>query len=147
VSGRAGRGERAGEAIIQTLFPTHYSIQLARTQDYRTFFDRETAFREAMRYPPHLAMINVIVRGKVFDEAMEAATELANRVRGAGRRGFVVLGPAPAPLTKLRGEHRAQFFLKGTSRASMREALRSALEAKPSLVRRASVDVDPMTML
>ncbi len=147
VSGRAGRGERAGEAVIQTLFPTHYSIQLARTQDYRAFFDKETAFREAMRYPPHIAMVNVIVRGKVFEEAMAAATELANRVRSTGRRGFVVLGPAPAPLTRLRGEHRAQFFLKGTSRASMREALRSALEAAPNLARRASVDVDPITML
>ena len=147
VSGRAGRGERAGEAVIQTLFPTHYSIQLARTQDYRAFFDKETAFREAMRYPPHIAMVNVIVRDKVFGEAMEAATELANRVRSTGRKGFVVLGPAPAPLTRLRGEHRAQFFLKGTSRASMREALRSALEAAPNLARRASVDVDPITML
>ncbi len=147
VSGRAGRGERAGEAIIQTLFPTHYSIQLARTQDYRAFFDRETAFREAMRYPPHIAMVNVIVRGKVFDETMDAATELANRVRSTGRKGFVVLGPAPAPLTRLRGEHRAQFFLKGASRASMREALRGALEAAPNLARRASVDVDPITML
>jgi primosomal protein N' (replication factor Y) len=147
VSGRAGRGERTGEAIIQTLFPSHYSIQLARTQDYRAFFDKETAFRESMRYPPHIAMVNVIVRGKVFDEAMEAATELADRVRGTGRKGFVVLGPAPAPLTKLRGEHRAQFFLKGTSRASMRDALRTALTAVPHLARRASVDVDPVTML
>ena len=147
VSGRAGRGERAGEAVIQTLFPTHYSIQLARTQDYRTFFDKETAFREAMRYPPHIAMVNVIVRGKAFEEAMAAATELAHRVRGSGRKGFVVLGPAPAPLTRLRGEHRAQFFLKGTSRASMREALRAALEGAPNLARRASVDVDPITML
>jgi primosomal protein N' (replication factor Y) (superfamily II helicase) len=147
VSGRAGRGERAGEAVIQTLFPTHYSIQLARTQDYRAFFEKETEFRKAMRYPPHIAMVNVIVRGKVFDEAMDAAADLATRVRSAGGKGFVVLGPAPAPLTKLRGEHRAQFFLKGTSRASMREALRAALEAAPNLARRASVDVDPITML
>jgi primosomal protein N' (replication factor Y) len=147
VSGRAGRGERAGEAVIQTLFPTHYSIHLARTQDYRAFFEKETAFREAMRYPPHIAMVNVIVRGKAFDEAMEAALELANRVRSSGRKGFVVLGPAPAPLTRLRGEHRAQFFLKGTNRGAMRESLREALEAAPHLARRASVDVDPITML
>jgi primosomal protein N' (replication factor Y) (superfamily II helicase) len=147
VSGRAGRGERTGEAVIQTLFPTHYSIQLARTQDYRAFFDKETAFREAMRYPPHIAMVNVIVRGKTLEEAMDAAAELANAVRGSGRKGFVVLGPAPAPLTKLRGEHRAQFFLKGTSRAAMRQSLRDALDALPNVARRASVDVDPVTML
>jgi primosomal protein N' (replication factor Y) len=147
VSGRAGRGERTGEAVIQTLFPTHYSIQLARTQDYRAFFDKETAFREAMRYPPHIAMVNVIVRGKTLEDAMDAAADLASAVRGFGRKGFVVLGPAPAPLTKLRGEHRAQFFLKGTSRAAMRESLRGVLEAAPNLARRASVDVDPVTML
>ena len=88
MSGRAGRGERAGEAVIQTLFPTHYSIQLARTQDYRAFFDKETAFREAMRYPPHIAMVNVIVRGKAFEEAMAAATELANRRPRHGPEGL-----------------------------------------------------------
>ena len=147
VAGRAGRGERAGEAVIQTLFPTHYSIQLASTQDYRAFFEKETAFREAMRYPPHVAMVNVIVRGRGFEEAMGRPPTWPIGSAARVGRGFVVLGPAPAPLTRLRGEHRAQFFLKGTSRASMREALRSALEAAPNLARRASVDVDPITML
>jgi primosomal protein N' (replication factor Y) len=147
VAGRAGRGELAGEAIVQTLFPTHYSIRLACTQDYRAFFDKETAFRHAMRYPPHIAMVNVVVRGRSFEQAMDDAGELVERVRAAGTKGFVILGPAPAPLTKLRGEHRAQFFLKGTSRASMRESLRTALESVPAIARRASVDVDPLSML
>jgi primosomal protein N' (replication factor Y) len=59
----------------------------------------------------------------------------------------VILGPAPAPLTRLRGEHRAQFFLKGTSRSAMREAVQGALARHPDLARRASVDVDPLSML
>jgi primosomal protein N' (replication factor Y) len=147
VAGRAGRGTTPGEAIVQTLFPDHYSIRLACTQDYTSFFDKETAYRHAMRYPPHLAMVNVIVKGSTFDEAMQAAQSLAAAVRSGERRGFVLLGPAPAPLTRLRGEHRAQFFLKGLNRAAMREALRAALDAAPRIARRATVDIDPVTML
>ena len=147
VAGRAGRGERAGEAIVQTLFPSHYSIRLACTQDYRAFYEKETAFRHAMRYPPHVAMVNVVVRGRTADEAMAAAADLAGRVRREGRDGFVLLGPAPAPLTRLRGEHRMQFFLKGSNRAAMRQALGAALAALPALSRRVAVDVDPVSML
>jgi primosomal protein N' (replication factor Y) len=147
VAGRAGRGEQAGEAIIQTLFPTHYSIRSATAQDYVGFFDKEIDFRRKMRYPPIIAMVNVIVRGKTFEQAMEAAADLAERVGERSSGGFVVLGPAPAPLTRLRGEHRAQFFLKGTSRRAMRSALREALALQPQLARRVAVDVDPISVL
>ena len=151
VAGRAGRGERPGEAVIQSLLPHHYSIRLACAQDYRAFYDKEVEFRRAMRYPPQVAMVNVVVRGRTFPEAMDAARELADAARGgpgfviAG--GFAILGPAPAPLTKLRGEHRAQFFLKSNSRKAMREALQLALSRTPSLAKRISIDVDPLSML
>jgi primosomal protein N' (replication factor Y) (superfamily II helicase) len=147
VAGRAGRGEQAGEAIIQTLFPTHYSIRLATSQDYPAFFEKEIEFRRQMRYPPLIAMVNVVVRGKTYDAAMEAAALVARRTSEMSSGGFVILGPAPAPLTRLRGEHRAQFFLKGTSRKAMRHALRDALASLPELVRRTSVDVDPLSVL
>jgi primosomal protein N' (replication factor Y) len=145
VAGRAGRGERPGLAIIQSLVPEHYGIRLACAQDYRRFYEREIEFRRQMRYPPQTAMVNVVVRGRSFGQAMDDARELADEVRGG--KGFVVLGPAPAPLTKLRGEHRAQFFLKGTSRAGMRESLQTAIARHPDIARRASVDVDPLSML
>ena len=145
VAGRAGRGERTGEAIIQSLIPNHYSIRLACAQDYRAFYDKEIEFRRTMRYPPQVAMVNVVVRGTSFTEAMDAARDLADAVRGA--KGFAILGPAPAPLTKLRGEHRAQFFLKGTNRRAMREALQVAVARHPKLMKRVSIDVDPLSML
>lgn len=145
VAGRAGRGERPGEAIIQSLVPDHYSIRLATDQDYRAFYAKEIEFRQAMRYPPQVAMVNVVVRGRTFAEAMDGARELADATRGG--TGYVILGPAPAPITKLRGVHRAQFFLKGTSRKAMREALQLALARKQTLARRLSVDVDPLSML
>ena len=145
VAGRAGRGARAGLAIIQSLVPEHYGVRLACAQDYRRFYEKEIEFRRHMRYPPYVAMVNVVVRGRTFEQAMDDARELAGATRGG--KGFVMLGPAPAPLTRLRGEHRAQFFLKGTSRAAMREALQSALAKHPELARRAVVDVDPLSML
>ena len=64
-----------------------------------------------------------------------------------GGEPYKVLGPAPAPLSRLKGEHRAQFFVKGTQRSSMRKALLAALEARPDIRRRTTVDVDPMSVL
>jgi primosomal protein N' (replication factor Y) len=80
---------------------------------------------------------------------MEDAADLAQQLReGAGRRGeFHVLGPAPAPLGKLRGEYRAQLLVKGTNRRRMREALITALARRPDLRRRVTVDVDPLSVL
>jgi primosomal protein N' (replication factor Y) len=147
VVGRAGRGERPGEAIIQTLFPEHYSVRLACEQDYPDFFAKEIEFRRAMRYPPHVALVNAIVRGPSLQAAMEDAADLARRVRSAAEGKFRVLGPAPAALTKLRGEHRVQFFVKGTRRAAMRQAVQSAVAARPDLRKRLTIDVDPLSVL
>ena len=148
VAGRAGRGERTGEAIVQTIYPEHYSIQLACRQDYRAFFEREIAYRRGMRYPPMVALINTIVRGRTFEEAMQTATEIVRRIEPASAAaGVTVLGPAPAPLVRLRGEHRVQFLLKGTRRADMRRALQAALAEMPQVRRRVTVDVDPLTVL
>ena len=148
VVGRAGRGERPGEAIVQTLYPDHYSVQLACRQDYAAFFDRELDFRRKMRYPPMVSMINIIVRSRTFSGAMDDAAGIAQRLRGdAERTGLRVLGPAPAPLGKLRGEYRAQLLIKGSHRKRMREALLAAIAARPELQRRVVVDVDPISVL
>jgi primosomal protein N' (replication factor Y) len=148
VAGRAGRGAQPGEAIVQTLFPDHYSIQLACRQDYGAFFERELGYRRGMRYPPMVALINTIVRGPTFGDAMQTATEIVRRLEPAIASGNVlVLGPAPAPLTRLRGEHRVQFFLKGTRRAEMRQALTTVLAGMPEVRRRVTVDVDPLSVL
>jgi primosomal protein N' (replication factor Y) len=148
VAGRAGRGERTGEAIVQTLYPEHYSIQLACRQDYPAFFDREFIYRRAMRYPPLVALVNVVVRGRTFEEAMQTAADLVRRLEPASASGGVqILGPAPAPLGRLRGEHRVQFFLKGTKRAEMRLALKTVLADVPEVRRRITIDVDPLSVL
>jgi len=151
VVGRAGRGEISGDAIIQTIYPDHYSIRHACRQDYGAFFKEELQFRRAMRYPPIVALINAVVRGPSYAKASADAAALAEHVRAAAARGsaFTVLGPAPAPLARLKGEHRAQFFVKGTPamRRAMRDAVRAALEARPDLRRKTTIDVDPLSVM
>jgi primosomal protein N' (replication factor Y) len=147
VAGRAGRGEQPGEAIVQTLYPTHYSIQLACRQDYVAFFDKEIDFRRRMRYPPLTSLINVIVRGRSFAGAMDDAAAVVDRLRKEASPAFAVLGPAPAPLGRLRGEYRVQFLVKGKNRREMRERLLAALATRPDVLRRTVVDVDPVSVL
>ena len=149
VAGRAGRGETPGEAIVQTIYPTHYSIQLACRQDYAGFFQHEMHFREAMRYPPTVSLINTVVRARTYAGSIDDAASLVGALRQAdpSLKHYRVLGPAPAPLGKLRGEYRAQFLIKGTNRRRMREALVAALAARPEIARRTSVDIDPLSVL
>jgi primosomal protein N' (replication factor Y) len=151
VAGRAGRGEQPGEAIVQTLYPDHYSIQLARRQDFPAFYEKEIEFRRAMRYPPLVALVNTVVRARTFAGAMDDASAITDALRTADRGsripGLRILGPAPAPIGRLRGEYRAQVLVKGTNRKRIREALQSALAARPELQRRVVVDVDPLSVL
>jgi primosomal protein N' (replication factor Y) len=79
---------------------------------------------------------------------MQTATDIVRRLEPlSAANGVLILGPAPAPLVKLRGEHRVQFFLKGTKRADMRQALKAALADMPDVRRRVTVDVDPLSVL
>jgi primosomal protein N' (replication factor Y) len=146
VAGRAGRGEQAGEAIVQTLYPDHYSIQLACRQDFAAFYQRELHFRRAMRYPPVVALINTVVRSRTFAGAMDDAADLVEKLRRADGT-LRILGPAPAPLGRLRGEYRAQFLLKGSNRKRMRDTLLSVLATRSDLQRRVLVDIDPLSVL
>ena len=145
VVGRAGRGDAGGEAVIQTFFPEHYSIEFACRQAYEPFFDAEMHYRRSMRYPPVVSMINVVVRAGRFGDAMRDASELAQSLRQ--HEHVEVLGPAPAPISRLRGEYRVQMFLKGNHRPAMRQALQGVLERYPRMQRRVTVDVDPLSVL
>jgi len=146
VAGRAGRGEIQGEAIVQTLYPKHYSIRHACRQDYQAFYHDEITFRRGMKYPPTVALINAVVRARTREGAMADAGEIVNALR-LGGEAYRVLGPAPAPLSRLKGEYRAQLFIKGTNRPAMRQALQAALSTRPEIRRRTIVDVDPMSVL
>jgi primosomal protein N' (replication factor Y) len=101
-----------------------------------------------MRYPPLTALVNLVIKGRDARAAMSDAATLAQHLRNNADLGrFNVLGPAPAPLAKLRGEYRAQIFLKGGHRTAMREAVLAALAAEPDLRRRVAIDIDPVSIL
>jgi primosomal protein N' (replication factor Y) len=146
VAGRAGRGETPGEAVVQTLYPDHYSIRYACSQAYEPFYDEEMRYRRAMRYPPEVSLVSAVVRGTSFHQTMQEATDLVSGLRRRTSR-FRVLGPAAAPIGRLRGQYRVQLFLKGPQRREMREALLAALEGRADLKRRVVIDVDPLAML
>lgn len=148
VAGRAGRGEREGEVILQSHWPDHYALRHACEQDYEAFFKTEIEFRRTMAYPPTAALLNLIVRANDAGHAEAEAQAVADRLRALAQRRFRVLGPARAPLARLRGEHRVQILLKG-QRTAMRESVRDALRERYGTVRwpGISVDVDPLSVM
>jgi primosomal protein N' (replication factor Y) len=148
VAGRAGRAQLAGEVILQSHLPDHYALRLACAQDYPAFFEREMEFRRTMGYPPATALLNLVMRARDARAAAKAAAALGRRLREEAGGRYRVLGPATAPLAKLRGEHRYQILLKGQRRA-MRDAVRRALVAEYGEVRwpGVAVDMDPMTVM
>jgi primosomal protein N' (replication factor Y) len=146
VVGRAGRGDKPGEALIQTNHPDHYSIRAASNQDYDAFYAHEREFRERMRYPPTVAMISLVIKNRSADAAMRDGADLARRIR-ARFPGGTVLGPAPAPIAKIKDDYRVQLFLKGNQRTAMRMAVQAALNDRQEIRRRVTVDVDPVNVL
>lgn len=149
VAGRAGRGELPGEVLVETYYPEHYAIQLAAKQDYASFYEKEAHFRKMLHYPPFAALANVLVRDKKVENAIRWSRALAGYFAPFEERGLKVLGPAAAPLARLRQEYRFQFVLKAGQRAALGAALKGCLEfcAKTEIPESALlVDVDPVSL-
>jgi primosomal protein N' (replication factor Y) len=148
-AGRAGRGDLPGIVLIQTINPEHYAVRLASEQNYEGFYRKEIQFRKLMRYPPFAALANVLVRSPKQEDAMAMSAELG-RVLDPAPEGVKVLGPAEAPVPKLKSEFRYQLLLKAADRKRLNETLRDlqrfAREQKwpaTALV----IDVDPLTLM
>jgi len=150
VAGRAGRGELTGRVLIQTYYPDHYAIQDAVKQDYAAFFERELHFRRVMAYPPFTSLANVIVRDTSLEKAIQWSRQISEYFAPFHNEGVRVLGPAAAPLAKLKREHRFQFLLKSKSRAKLTQLLSGALsycDAKQIPQTAILADVDPLSLL
>jgi len=148
-AGRAGRGNLPGIVLIQTINPEHYAVRLASEQNYEGFYQKEIQFRKLMRYPPFAALANVLVRSQKQEDALAMSAELG-RLLDPAPDGIKVLGPAEAPVPKLKSEFRYQLLLKAADRRILNETLRDlqrfAREQKwqaTALV----IDVDPLTLL
>jgi primosomal protein N' (replication factor Y) len=149
VAGRAGRGELPGAVLVETYYPEHYAIQHAARQDYPSFFERELHFRRLMHYPPFTALANVIVRDRKVEKVIRWSRTLAGFFAPQEAHGMKVLGPAAAPLARLRREYRFQFLLKAPKRAQLTRVLTACLDfcAQKRIPETAViVDVDPLSL-
>ncbi len=143
VAGRAGRGESPGKVVLQTYFPDHYAVQYAAHHDFAGFYDKELQFRSWMHYPPYSAIANVVVRSEKLDEALAWSGELGRWFEKTRHEGIRVLGPAAAPILRLKRDYRYHFILKSPSREKMNALLRAMLaEAAARKIPRTQVIVD-----
>jgi primosomal protein N' (replication factor Y) len=150
VAGRAGRGELSGRVLIQTYYPEHYAIQDAVKQDYASFFEREMHFRRMMAYPPLTSLANVIVRDVDLEKAIRFSRKLSEYFSPHDGHTVRILGPATAPLARLKKEHRFQFLLKSPKRSILTKLLSGAMtfsEAQGIPQTAVLVDMDPLSLL
>jgi primosomal protein N' (replication factor Y) len=150
VSGRAGRGELPGRVLVQTYQPDHYVNKFAITHDYTGFAAREMYFRRAMHYPPLAALANVIVQSEHLEEALDIASRLGRFLTDRKSNGVRVLGPAAAPLARLKRIYRYHLVLKADRRDALQRTLREMLafaDANEISRRNLIVDVDALHLM
>ena len=148
VAGRAGRGEKPGQVLLQTMNPDHYAIELAAQQDYESFYRREMHFRKSLWYPPVTAMASIVVRSRSASDALTMSAELGTHLQPPPA-GLRLIGPAAAPMVKLRTEYRYQFLMKSRRRKAIAGLLGKARRyaqqqgwSATALV----IDVDPVNL-
>ncbi len=146
LAGRAGRGERPGKVVIQTYHPSHYAIQAALTGDDAGFAREEMRFRRIFQYPPYTRMVQLLVRDKSRERARDLATALAQEIAEHPLgRAVRMVGPAPAPLERLRGQWRYQILVRAVDGRELHRLLQAVLPANPGWD--LTVDVDPQQLL
>ncbi len=157
VAGRAGRGDVPGKVILQTYNPDHFSINAAKRQDFRAFYEREITFREALKYPPFSRMILIRVSGRDKTRTEQCARTLGDISRvlknsqTAYHRCIDVLGPIAAPIPKIANRFRWQMLLKSPNAKMLHRFVHDLVSDNKSILRKRDVqlliDVDPMSMM
>ena len=150
VSGRAGRGAKPGEVLIQTYNPDNFVLQAARENLPENFYRKELRLRENLFYPPISRLVRILLRAEEKNDLIKAVEEIRKSFSGNWYQRLKVLGPAPAPLIKIRGEYRYHILLFFSSTAERREYLPKIREEVEELCPRRVellVDVDPLSML
>jgi primosomal protein N' (replication factor Y) (superfamily II helicase) len=151
VAGRAGRGDLAGKVLIQTYHPYHYALRHASLQDYAGFYQEEIRHRQNHTYPPFVALASIMVHGTDASRIRAEAVELRKALDQLNtKRVARILGPAPAPLPRLKGEYRIQLLLKSRNRRQLRTLLDEALKSLSEReIRRRSIniEIDPVSIM
>jgi primosomal protein N' (replication factor Y) (superfamily II helicase) len=150
VSGRAGRGELPGNVLVQSYYPEHYAIQCAAAHDFRTFVKKEMQYRKWMHYPPHAVLANIIVQGPRLEEAAAWATSLGKCFAAMQLDQVRVLGPASAPIVRIKRIYRFHLLLKASQRQALARTLRAGLAQAEAIGiprRNLIVDVDAVNLM
>ncbi len=151
VAGRAGRATRPGRVVVQTFVPDHYALVPVATHDYEGFYRQEIAQREALGYPPFGELTRILVHAEEEEHARQGIEAVARAARAMIPDGAALelLGPAPAPIARLRGRHRFMCLLKGTDRSALERASRAAIAVGRGLPRdvQMALDARPVNML
>ena len=151
VAGRAGRGDRPGRVLIQTYHPYHYALRHACAQDYEGFYEEELRYRQNHSYPPFVALASLLVHGPDLGKVRNDSLELRKQLDLVNQeRKCRVLGPAPAPLSRLKGEHRFQLLIKSRSRKDLREVADAGLKALAESginLRTVNLEIDPVSIM
>ncbi len=151
VAGRAGRGNRPGKVLIQTYHPYHYALRHACAQDYEGFYDEELRYRQNHSYPPFVALASLLIHGPDLGRVRADSLELRRQLDLANQeRKCRILGPAPAPLSRLKGEHRFQMLIKSRSRKNLREIADAAMKALAESgvnLRSINLEIDPVSIM
>ncbi len=150
MAGRSGRGEWTGEVMIQTFLPEHYCLKYVEQHDYEGFYEKEIRFRRMMHYPPFTALAVIHVGDKDLKAASSTIEKAGKWLEKNLPSGIRLLGPAPAPLARLRSEHRFQILLKSTTRHQLHELFRQFLEQAGQEgidFRKIQIEVDPVNLM
>ncbi|MCM3901343.1 MAG: primosomal protein N' [Pyrinomonadaceae bacterium] len=151
VAGRAGRGDRAGQVLVQTYHPNHYALRHACAQDYDGFYLEEIRYRQNHAYPPFVALGSLLVHGVDQSRVRSDAVGLRKELDLANKdRTCRILGPAPAPLPRLKGEHRMQLLVKSRSRRHLRRVIDQALSTAANRglnLRGVNLEIDPVSLM
>ena len=142
-AGRAGRGKKPGEVVIQTYQPQHHSIRFAAAHDYRGFYEEEMQYRRLMGYPPAAHMLAVLV----LSQEEEAGMKLAVRLAALAGEGARVIGPAPAAISRIGDRYRTVFYGKSghmKDLIAIKDKMEAVLEAENSRTETVQFDFDPM---
>jgi primosomal protein N' (replication factor Y) len=148
VSGRTGRGGKQGRVIIQTFQPEHYAIHYASRHNYTGFAKEELQFRETLGYPPYGYLLRILVRGENLEAVALHSENIAENLRRLRLEGVEILGPAPAPITRIKNKHRFQILAKSQTVAKLQRLQmkgRTFLASKGDI--QCAIDIDPLAML
>jgi primosomal protein N' (replication factor Y) len=127
VAGRAGRGDRPGEVIVQTYSPSNVAIQFAKLHDYPSFYNYEISLREQFQYPPSCHLLIIHLKGKDESAVVGAADSILDELKLFINKETIVSGPAPSPNPKIKGMFRYMIMLRGKRLAELKRKLRQII--------------------